>query len=61
MTTLLRALPRVVPEFTAVQKGTDEEILALFEGVDEGSDHKFVQSTLDKDPASNSEEALLEF
>jgi len=61
VTTLLRALPRVVPEFTAVAKGTDEEILALFEGVDEGSDHRFVQSTLDKDPASNSEEALLEF
>src|SRR5438046_7673473 len=61
VTTLLRALPRVVPEFTAVARGTDEEILALFEGVDEGSDHRFVQSTLDKDPASNSEEALLEF
>src|SRR5438874_3879443 len=61
VTTLLRALPRVVPEFTAVARGTDEEILALFEGVDEGSDHHFVQSTLDKDPASNSEEALLEF
>jgi DNA-directed RNA polymerase subunit beta len=61
VTTLLRALPRVVPEFTAVAKGTDAEILALFEGVDEGSDHRFVQSTLDKDPAGNSEEALLEF
>src|ERR671932_719642 len=41
VTTLLRALPRVVPEFTAVARGTDEEILALFEGVDEGSDHRF--------------------
>src|ERR671931_56995 len=61
VTTLLRALPRVVPEFTAVAKGTDEEILKLFEGVDEGSDHRFVQSTLDKDPAGNAEEALLEF
>src|SRR5882672_10403428 len=61
VTTLLRALPRVVPDFTAVAKGTDEEVLSLFEGIDEGSDHKFVQSTLDKDPASNAEEALLEF
>src|SRR5438045_2169931 len=61
VTTLLRALPRVVPDFTAVARGTDEEILALFDGVDEGSDHRFVQSTLDKDPANNSEEALLEF
>jgi DNA-directed RNA polymerase subunit beta len=61
VTTLLRALPRVVPEFTAVAKGTDEEILALFTGIDEGSDHRFVQATLDKDPAGNAEEALLEF
>src|SRR5215472_10026672 len=61
VTTLLRALPRVVPDWQAIHKGTDEEILSLFEGVDEGSDHRFVQSTLDKDPASNAEEALLEF
>ena len=61
VTTLLRALPRVVPDFTAVQKGTDEEIMKLFEGIDEGSDHHFVRATLDKDPASNAEEALLEF
>ncbi len=61
VTTLLRALPRVAPEFTAMQRGTDEEILALFEGVDEGSDHNFIWATLDKDPAANSEEALVEF
>ncbi|TME43994.1 MAG: DNA-directed RNA polymerase subunit beta [Chloroflexi bacterium] len=61
VTTLLRALPRVVPDFTAVARGTDEEILKLFEGVDEGSDHHFVRATLDKDPASSAEEALLEF
>src|SRR6266850_2142220 len=36
VTTLLRALPRVVPDFTAVAKGTDEEVLALFTGIDEG-------------------------
>jgi DNA-directed RNA polymerase subunit beta len=61
VTTLLRALPRVVPDFTAVARGTNEEILALFEGIDVGSDRKFVQATLDKDPASTAEEALLEF
>src|SRR5215510_12783041 len=61
VTTLLRALPRVVPDWGAISKGTDEEILSLFEGIDEGSDHRFVQSTLDKDPANNAEEALLEF
>src|SRR5579864_5914160 len=61
VTTLLRALPRVVPEFTAVARGTNEEILALFAGVDEGGDRRFVQATLDKDPAATAEEALLEF
>ncbi|MDQ6670971.1 MAG: DNA-directed RNA polymerase subunit beta, partial [Chloroflexota bacterium] len=61
VTTLLRALPRVVPDFTAVARGTNEEILALFDGVDVGSDRKFVQATLDKDPAGTAEEALLEF
>jgi len=61
VTTLLRALPRVVPDFTAVARGTNEEILALFDGVDVGSDRKFVQATLDKDPAATAEEALLEF
>ncbi len=61
VTTLLRALPRVVPDWGAIHKGTDEEVLSLFEGIDEGSDHRFVHSTLDKDPASNAEEALLEF
>ena len=51
----------MVPEWTAIHKGTDEEILSLFEGTDEGDDHRFVQSTLDKYPASNADEALLEF
>src|SRR5918911_2523464 len=60
VTTLLRALPRVT-EVGGIAKGADDEILGLFDGVDEGSDHRFVQSTLDKDPADNAEEALLEF
>jgi len=60
VTTLLRALPRVVPEFTAVARGTNEEILALFDGVDVGSDRKFVQATLDKDPAGTAEARLRE-
>ncbi len=60
VTTLLRALPRVT-EVKGVTKGTNDEILALFQEVDQGSEHHFVQATLDKDPASNAEEALLEF
>src|SRR3981081_3643061 len=59
--TLLRALPRVVPEFTAVAKGADEEILALVGGIGAGSDQRLVHAHLDKDPAATSEEALLEF
>jgi len=60
VTTLLRALPRVV-SVAGISKGTDEEIQALFEEVDTGGDRRYVQATLDKDPASNAEEALLEF
>ncbi len=60
VTTLLRALPRVT-QVQGLTKGTNDEILALFEEVDRGSDHRFIRATLDKDPASNAEEALLEF
>jgi DNA-directed RNA polymerase subunit beta len=60
ITTLIRALPRVVA-VAGVTKGTDDELRALFEEVDQGTDHRYIQATLDKDPASNSEEALLEF
>jgi DNA-directed RNA polymerase subunit beta len=60
VTTLIRALPRVV-QVSGVTKGTDDEIRALFEEVDQGTDHRYIQATLDKDPASNAEEALLEF
>src|SRR5919197_376012 len=64
VTTLLRALPGALPKGSVVpgiEKGTDEEILVLFEDVDRGRDHRFIRATLDKDPAKNFEEALLEF
>src|SRR5919197_3119992 len=60
VTTLLRALP-LVTEVAGITRGSDDEVLGLFDGVDEGSDHRFVRATLDKDPAANAEEALLEF
>jgi DNA-directed RNA polymerase subunit beta len=42
--------------------GTNERILALFEEIDTDEEHKYIQSTLDRDPSSeNKEEALLEF
>jgi DNA-directed RNA polymerase subunit beta len=42
--------------------GTSDRILALFEDIDIGPDHRFIKATLDRDPSSeNKEEALLEF
>ncbi|MBI2756104.1 MAG: DNA-directed RNA polymerase subunit beta [Chloroflexi bacterium] len=64
ITTLLRALPGVMEKGVVIpglEKGTNEEMLALFADDDRGTDHHFVQSTLDKDPAATVEEALLEF
>ncbi len=40
---------------------TDEELHALFEGVDTNPDHQFLKATMERDPAiHNTEEALLE-
>ncbi len=42
--------------------GSNDRILALFEDIDDGADHRYIQSTLDRDLTSqNKEEALLEF
>ncbi len=42
--------------------GTNDRILALFEDVDTHENHRYIKSTLDRDPSSeNKEEALLEF
>jgi DNA-directed RNA polymerase subunit beta len=42
--------------------GTNDRVLALFEDIDIHDDHRYIQSTLDRDPAcENKEEALLEF
>ena len=46
----------------AVGYGTNEELLALFEDVDKNAEHKYIETTIDKDTAvTNREEALLEF
>ncbi|OIQ00564.1 DNA-directed RNA polymerase subunit beta [Candidatus Wirthbacteria bacterium CG2_30_54_11] len=50
MTTLLRALGY----------GTTDEILDLFRDLDTDPGHQFIKSTLDKDPASNYSEGLIE-
>ncbi len=42
--------------------GTNDRVLALFEDIDNGADHRYIKATLDRDPTSaNKEEALLEF
>lgn len=41
--------------------GTDEQILTLFEHVDNQPEHAYIAATIDKDPTKNTHEALLEF
>lgn len=50
ITTLLRALG----------VATDEELHSLFAGVDDGEELKYIDATIDKDPAKNYEEGLVE-
>jgi len=70
VTILLRALAAVndgLPE-SAIKEGTDEEILALFQDVDNNPDHLFIPATLRQEPTweprdkrSVAQEALIEF
>src|SRR3954471_13599900 len=59
VTTLIRALGAVPG--SPIKKGDNEEILALYEADDNHRDHHYLQSTMDKDPAATTQEALLEF
>src|SRR5215210_2210895 len=59
VTTLLRALGAV--QGSPIKKGDNEELLALYEADDNHRDHHYIQSTMDKDPAASTQEALLEF
>jgi len=60
LTTLLRAVAAVSPT-PDLAKGTDDELLALFAEVDDHTDHHYVQSTIDRDPAKNKAEAVVDF
>ncbi len=60
VTTLLRALGRVTDN-PLIKTGSTDELRALFESVDVNPDHRYIQATLERDPATNAEEALLEF
>ncbi|MDM8519724.1 DNA-directed RNA polymerase subunit beta [Anaerolineales bacterium HSG6] len=41
--------------------GSDEQILTMFEDVDNQPEHAYIPSTIDRDPTKNTHEALLEF
>jgi DNA-directed RNA polymerase subunit beta len=47
------------PDNELDQKGHDDDVLALFEHL-EPSDHQYIKTTLDKDPARHTREALME-
>jgi DNA-directed RNA polymerase subunit beta len=61
ITTLLRALDEDAEETDETKLGTNERLLAFFESVDKHPDHKYIPSTLEKEPCQNKQEALLEF
>ena len=60
VSTLLRAMTGR-GENSPIETGSDEEILALFEEEDDNEEHRFIRTTMEKDPVTNQEEALLDF
>ena len=54
-----RKLP-VTTLLRAVGYSSNEEISALFTSIDTNPEHQYIQSTLDKDPTSNTNEGLVE-
>ena len=63
VTVLLRALGAVSDgiDDVPITEGTDEELLKLFETVDNMPAHPYVETTLEHDPTSNAEEGLAHF
>jgi DNA-directed RNA polymerase subunit beta len=61
ITTLLRAIYTEEGVTDDLQLGLDEQILALFQDVDTHPDHHYIQATLERESASNKQEALLDF
>ena len=63
VTVLLRAIgvmPRVPGDIT-VTEGTNEELLALFEGVETVPEHPYIERTIERDPTHDAVSALEEF
>jgi len=63
VTVILRALGAVSDglDDVPIVEGADEEILNLFEDVDDMPIHSYIQTTIEHDPTSNAEEALAHF
>jgi len=61
ITTLLRAVDHDEEETDETKLGINERLLTLFEDIDTHPDHKYIRSTLDKEPCQSKQEALLEF
>jgi DNA-directed RNA polymerase subunit beta len=59
VTTLIRALSALTK--AGVRTSSNEELLELYSDADTNGDHRFIQSTIDRDPSKTAEEALLEF
>ncbi len=60
ITILLRAIDED-DSLSDEELGTDERVLAALADVDTNPDHSYIQSTLEKEPTKNQQEALLEF
>ncbi|MBI4213812.1 MAG: DNA-directed RNA polymerase subunit beta [Chloroflexi bacterium] len=61
LTTLLRAVAAVQPIPGLLDKGTDDELLALYASVDNRPEHQYIQSTIDRDPTKSADEAVIDF
>ena len=61
ITTLLRAMDQDEEETDETKLGINERLIAFFDDVDTHPDHKYIRSTLEKEPCQNKQEALLEF
>ena len=61
ITTLLRAMDQDEEETDEAKLGINERLIAFFEDIDTHPDHKYIRSTLEREPCQNKQEALLEF
>ena len=63
VTLLLRALGAVDDGLLSspIQEGSDEEIIALCEDVEESEEHRYIIATIERDPTKSAADAVMEF